>query len=80
MLVGAECRETSTRYRELYNKNPGGLAPCCWAGVASRSQHAGYDCPFHGAYRGVHGHAVRADRVEGILEPLVRGSIGTPVN
>ena len=40
-----------------------------------RSRHAGHDYPFHGAHRGVYGHAVRADRVKGVLESLVGGSI-----
>ena len=43
------------------------------ARAASRSQHAGCDHAFQGAHRGVHGHSVRADRIEGILESLVGG-------
>ena len=41
-------------------------------GVASRPKHAGHSHPLHGAHRGIHGNAVRADRPEGVLAHLGR--------
>jgi hypothetical protein len=39
--------------------------------VASREEHAGHSHPLHGAYRGVHGNAIRAGWSEGVLGDVV---------
>ena len=49
-----------------------------WGRITSQRRHAG-DChPLHGAHCGVHGNAVRADGIEGVLEPIGPGRI--PLN
>jgi MarC family integral membrane protein len=69
------CRRSDRRRSYLR-----GFASCYHDGVASWSQHASDGHPFHGSDCSVYGNAVRADRVEGVLEPLVSGSISAPVN
>jgi hypothetical protein len=63
-------RDSNRRRADWCSGHVRGFASCHRAGVASWQEHAGHGHPLHGAHCGLHGHAVRTDRSEGVLAHL----------